>query len=937
MPSSEGPTGLRDVNHNLRLSLAALALPLLFAVAGCDGGSEAKSSASAKAQLAANDTRSAVVTLKAALQKHPESPELRALLGKALLNGGDAVAASVELNKALELGHPELDTVPSLSKALVGSGRFKEVTDRFSSTVLNNPRADAELRTQLAWAHGAQGQQGRMIEQVKAALAADPTFGPALVMDARFKAGRGEIDEAIRGVEAALKSDPKLAEAWHFKGDLLRQGKDDDNAAIEAYRKAIASDAQYLPAYLDLMSVLQGRKDTAGMKAVLADAKKAMPGRLAVALAEAQVVFSEGDLRRTRELLQGVLRSSRDNIRALQMVGVVELASGSFNQAETYFSRVLQLAPDSVNARRMLALTYVRGGQPAKALTTLQPLLDAKSPKPAVLAMAAEAHLQAGNAARAESLYQQAARIDPKDPQVRTALAMTRITRGDAAGGFAELEALAAQDPTPQGALTIITAHIRKGDVDGALKAIDRLEAKSPSQPIAHDMRGRVLLMRKDVAGARASFEKAVAMRADYFPAAESLAVLDLGENKLDQAKARFEAMLKVDPKYLRATLALAELNTRLGTPKADVAKLLTEAIQSHPTEAQPRLMLAELHLAHDEVKAAMSVAQDANTTIPDDPRVLDVLGRAQWKAGEMQQATTSFRKASVIDPKLSLPYLRLAALHQASDNATAAMQNYRRVLELAPGHAVAQQGVVDLAIKTKSYDEAMALATNVQRQQPRDGIGHSLEGDVLGAQKKWPAAVSAYRLAVQKTPSTDAAVKLHTALLEAKQRAEAEGFAKSWRTNHPRDARFTMHLGDVALVSGELAAAEALYTEVLALQPKNDVAMNNLAWLLMRQNKPGALEYAQKANAMTPDKPQFMDTLASVLASDKQFAKALDLQKKVVAMAPDYNNGRLNLARIAIQAGDTKLAKAELEKLSWLGDKFPAQAEVVQLLKGVQ
>jgi cellulose synthase operon protein C len=714
-------------------------------------------------------------------------------------------------------------------------------------------------------------------------------------------------------------------------------GKDNDDGAIEAYRKAIAVDAQYLPAYIDLISVLQGRKDTAGMKAVLADAKKALPGRLAVALAEAQVVYSEGDLRRTRELLQGVLQSSRDNIRALQMVGLVELASGSFNQAETYFSRVLQLAPDSVNARRMLALTYVRSGQPAKALGTLQPLLDARSPKADVLAMAAEANLQAGNAARAESLYQQAARINPDDPQVRTALAMTRITRGDAAAGFAELEALAAQDPTPQGSLTVISAHVRKGDTDAALKAIDRLEAKHPEQPIAHDMRGRVLLTRKDTAGARASFEKAVAMRADYFPAAESLAALDLGENKLEQAKARFEAMLKVDPKYLRATLALAELNARMGTPKADIARMLTAAIQTHPTEAPPRLMLAELHLAHDEVKSALSVAQDASTTIPDDPRVLDVLGRAQWKAGETQQATTTFRKASVIDPKQSLPYLRLAALYQATDNATAAMQNYRRALEVAPGHALAQQGVVDLAIKTKSYDEAMALASAVQRQQPRDGIGHSLEGDVLAAQKKWSAAVPAYRQAVQKSPSTDVAIKLHTALVQLRQRAEAEGFAKSWRTSHPRDARFVMHLGDVALVGAELPAAEAFYTEVLALQPNNDVAMNNLAWLLMRQNKPGALEYAQKANTLSPDKPQFMDTLASVLAADKQFAKALELQKKVVSLAPDYNNGRLNLARIAIQAGDTRLAKAELEKLSWLGDKFPAQSEVVQLLKGVQ
>ena len=44
----------------------------------------------------------------------------------------------------------------------------------------------------------------------------------------------------------------------------------------------------------------------------------------------------------------------------------------------------------------------------------------------------------------------------------------------------------------------------------------------------------------------------------------------------------------------------------------------------------------------------------------------------------------------------------------------------------------------------------------------------------------------------------------------------------------------------------------------------------------------------------------------------------------------------RLNLAKIYIKAGDKARAKAELETLAKLGEKFPAQPEVAALLKSL-
>ena len=73
---------------------AALVTALLV---GCGGASEAELVASAKSHREKKDPKSAIIQLKAALQKNPQSPEVRFLLGDTLLQSGDAVSAVVEL------------------------------------------------------------------------------------------------------------------------------------------------------------------------------------------------------------------------------------------------------------------------------------------------------------------------------------------------------------------------------------------------------------------------------------------------------------------------------------------------------------------------------------------------------------------------------------------------------------------------------------------------------------------------------------------------------------------------------------------------------------------------------------------------------------------------------------------------------------------------
>ena len=179
-----------------------------------------------------------------------------------------------------------------------------------------------------------------------------------------------------------------------------------------------------------------------------------------------------------------------------------------------------------------------------------------------------------------------------------------------------------------------------------------------------------------------------------------------------------------------------------------------------------------------------------------------------------------------------------------------------------------------------------------------------------------------------------NAETKVLAAVLQAAGKsAEADRFAATHQKDNPKDAVFLSYLGERAIARKEYGVAEKNYAAVVQLQPNNASAYNNLAWVTSKLNKEGAIAYAEKANALAPNQPAIMDTLAVLLSDKGNYAKAVELQNKALALEPRNVFFKLNLAKIHIKGGKKDLARKELDELSKLGDKLPFQAEVATLL----
>lgn len=918
--------------RNYRLTLLSAALLMGLAV-GCNRDNPESMIASGKDFLAKNDHKSATIQFKNALQQNPNLGEARFLLGKALLDSGDMAGAEIELRKALELKYPADLAVPPLAQALLGTGQAKKIIDEFANLDLPAGEPAASLKTTLSLAYLVQGNGEASASALAAALAAQSDYAPALLTSARSRASNKDISGALTVVDGVLAKSPNNHEALLLKGSLLAvQG--DQGAAFEFYRKAVDAKPDFLPAHSAIINSLlqQGKLDDA---AAQVDAlKKIAPKHPQTVFLEAQLAYQRKDYKLARELSEQLLKIAPNNPGTLQLAGAIEYQLRSYLQAESYLSQALKQAPQMPLARRLLISTFLRSGQPAKALTAIQPFLGDMGQDATLLSLAGQVYLQNGDPKRAEEYFAKASKLDPGDPRKRTSMALAHMAQGETGTALSELEEISAGDKGTTADMAMIATYLRRNEADKALKAIEVLEKKDPNNPATYNLRAGAQLGKKDVAGARKSFEKALSINPAYFPAAMALARMDVAEKKPDEARKRFEGVLAADPKNISAMLALADLRVASGGTASEVTELLNRAISANPTESGPRLALIDYYLRNKEAKKAVTAAQDAVAAIPEKPELLDALGKSQEISGDINQALATYGKLASLQPSSPLAQMRMANLHLNDKNREEAAKNLRKALEIKPDLLEAQRALILIALESKKSDDALAIARQIQKQRPKEAIGAALEGDIQAASQRWPEAASAYRAALKLTNSPEVAIKLHSVYVAEKNRGEADKFAAAWFKDHPKDVAFRFHLADIALANKDYATATQYYRAAVDAQPNNPLALNNLAWASGQMKSPKAIEYAEKANQIAPNQPPIMDTLAMLMAAKGDSAGAIALLRKALDIAPQAAAIRLNLAKLLVSTGRKDEARTELETLAKLGDKFPGQAEVGSLQK---
>lgn len=917
-----------------RYSTLSISIALALITASC-GKREVSNESRAKAeqQIQAKTGMSAtLLKLKSEVQRQPRSGAARYDLGARLLAEGDPKAAVIELKHALELKHPELVVLPLLVEALAQSGQYRALIDGYGNAKLADPAAQARLLSFVAQAMAEQGDVGNAAKTIDLALASNPKSSPALLMKARLAGMRNDIDAGIATLDNLLLDEPNSDAAWVLKGELLQRQPANFKRAMQAHEQALKIRPTNTAAISALVALHLSQGDLDKARARLAELKKVEPDSPNTVYVDGHVAYAAGDHTRARELFQAILKVLPNDVNVLLSSGENELLLDATLQAESLFAKALALAPANLIARQLLAQAQIKLGKSSQALLTLAPLVDVPDANADALFLAANARLMNGEAKAAEALYGRLAKLKPTAPKLRTAVATAGFGKHNDETVIKELRTISDEDHGISADLAIISAQQRKGQYDQALEAAAKLALKRPKDPMVPYIRGRLQLLKQDTVAARQSFEQALQLKPTYFPSVAALSALDIQDNQIANARARIDNLLRLQPSNAMALLALAEISAKQGAPRGTVLKELNAAAMAAPTDTGIRMAVIAYHLQGGEAELALAAAQSAVAAQPDNSELLDLLARCQIRAKQTQQALTTYSKIAILHPKSPHASLGMIDVHLANNDLDAAQRVVEKLLEIFPElpAALGRAGVI--AVRKNQAAAGLSIARRLQAQPGSAQEGLLLEGQIESNQGNWDTATAALRKAVEQYNSANAALLLHTTLLRSGKAGAAKSFASQWLSTHSRDTNFLFYLGSHAELAHDLSGAEQRYREVLAIDPNNILALNNLAMLLLQRKDPGATALAERAVEHAQDKDLYLDTLAQAYAAANKLDKAIDAQKRAVALAPQDYRWRLALAKLLLQAGNKAAAKAELDRLAALGNSFAQQDEVATL-----
>lgn len=916
-------------NSGLRFMPLLTACVLLGACSGPDPG---QLLAQARQLAAAGDRTASMVQYKAVLQSAPGQHEVRIELANLLLAMGDAEGASVELQRALTDGAAPARVQPLLARAINLTGDHKRVVHMMGSVETGDAVADAAVLTQLAYAWAALREPNRASAVLERAFAKSPKQPEARLLKARILAADGQLSESQQLIDALVTENASNHEALLFLANLrLAQG--DRAKAREAVSRALLADASYVPSHAAMIRLMLLDGDFKGARSQWQLLQRLVSWHPETILADAQIAFAEQDDPRARERVMKLLSLLPDHETALVLAGFVEARSGSPVQAVAHFRKALSSAPDLDGARIALAQVEIRLGLNNDALGTLKPLLDSARVPAQVLALASEALVRVGNVAKADEYLRRAVQAAPEDTRLRTARLLRRLETGDSASSLSELEALAEGSKETYADEALFATRLLRREFDAALAVVDRMAAKNPGKSSNEELRGRVYLSRGSLPQARQAFERALKLDPMLFGAVASLVSIDLLENRHDAAIARVQAVVDADPKHSVALMALGELKARHGASNDEVVKLYAAAVSASPLAAEPRLKQIEFALRKRLFKQALAHAQEARAVLPGEPRLMEAAGTAQLLAGDLEQAATTFRSMAGSAPNSATPYLYLARVYRLQNNNEATETALRKAVELEPGRSEAEGALVDLLVSTRREEVALAYVKARRAQRPSDPGPYALEAALSLRVNAPDRALTALKEGLARTQSPDLAHRQFSLLLQMGRDADAVAFGAAWLRQFPRDPtiEYMMAVRDIA--RKDLGSAQTRLLRVVETHPTNASALNNLAWVLAKQRKPGAVEYARRAVSVQPDQPDLMDTLAMALAAEERFAESLQIQRRVIELEPRNPAFKLSLARIALASGDKVTAREELTQLQSLGTSFREQAEVSELL----
>ncbi|GJM26589.1 MAG: hypothetical protein DHS20C16_30040 [Phycisphaerae bacterium] len=334
---------------------------------------------------------------------------------------------------------------------------------------------------------------------------------------ARQQFEHGLVDDAVSYLEESLGWDTKNVDAFMLLAECrLSQGR--IQAAERAIEHAYELDNQNAKVLSVRAMIAERMKRFADALRDYRLAREIDDTEVSYLIAEAECLVAMNQSNEALRLLETTKLYYDNNPSLLALSGEIALRLGDQDAAEQAFRAVLAAGHYTPVIAEEYALLAVRSHRFAEALTVLQPLFDKHGDQlaPSVIRAVAKCMLELNRPEAVKMTLRDVLKNDPDDYAAWVLLAKAGIKSGDmgsARRGASNAERLA--PIAPQTLLISAYVRMREKNYAAAGRALNKLIEQNDRDVLAHCLLGLVSLKSKDLAQARVSYERALAIDPD--------------------------------------------------------------------------------------------------------------------------------------------------------------------------------------------------------------------------------------------------------------------------------------------------------------------------------------------------------------------------------------------------------------------------------------
>lgn len=686
-----------------------------------------------------------------------------------------------------------------------------------------------------------------------------------------------EYSRAILEFRNAVQAMPKDAEPYYQIG-VASSAAGDVRTAYLSFRRATELDPRHANAQLRLAQMLAH-----GDQPHLKDAEerlKAVLGHSSIQSPEMlnTLAFTElrlGKAKDAEETLEQALAQSPGELTSAVLLARTKLWQKDIKGAEEVLTKACEQTPGSADARRILGEFYVIQGKLTDAEPQLRRAFEMDPNSSSIIQDLARLDLTLGRKQDAEKRFKRLAGFE----EYKSIYATFLFQEGRREEALREFEKIVARSPDNRQARSeLVATYVAMGRTPEAVKVLEAAIKKNPKD-------GDALLQRAEI-------------------------LIRMG--KLADAETDINQVRRIRSAAPEVHYVAAKLHEARGTTLT-YRQELAETLRLNPTLEPVRVELAHNLVNSNEPRAALDLLNAAPDVQKASAAIVEQRNWANWALGDMTEMRRGIDHG--LAQKRSVNFLVQDGLWKLrKGDANGARAVFEEALKIDPFDVRPLQFLSQSYARTKDSQLALQKVKEYAARQPKSAPVQQLLGKLLMAEKDHAGARSAFMAAKAADPQFVEA-DLSLAQLDVRDRkiSVARNKIEGILAVKGGDIAARQWLASVQVIEGNSSASIENFRKVVAADPRNSEALNNLAYLLADRGAQldEALKYAEKAVELAPDQPEYYDTLGWVLYRKGIYASAV---KYLERTDKESAVSKYHLAMAYAKAGDPKRGRSALE-----------------------